>query len=107
MFFLLLASMRVYDSSNSGNRPHFTINVLNVAFIPIIFNQIAFFCHFGGIPPLKKTLKVPHLSVQFIVVWPQSCDSLAGGKWAFSQEIGWPFPFKYLKIGALASYQNP
>jgi hypothetical protein len=39
---LSVASMRVSGYFNRGKWPQFTINILNVAFIPIIFNQIAF-----------------------------------------------------------------
>jgi hypothetical protein len=39
---LLVASMRVSGYFNRGIWPQFSINILNVAFIPIVFSPIAF-----------------------------------------------------------------
>jgi hypothetical protein len=39
---LLLALMSVSGDFNSGKWPQITTNILRVAFIPIVFNQIAF-----------------------------------------------------------------
>jgi hypothetical protein len=47
----LVASMRFSDYYNSGKWPQLIINILNVAFIPIVFNQIAL---------LSATLAVYH-----------------------------------------------
>jgi hypothetical protein len=62
--------MRVSDYINSRKWPQFIMNILNVAFIQIVFNQIEFFiCHFGGIPPLRKTLCLSTLFVCFSTLY--------------------------------------
>jgi hypothetical protein len=49
-----MASTRVSDYFESGKWPQFMINILNVAFIPIVINLIAFFLPLWRYTATKK-----------------------------------------------------
>jgi hypothetical protein len=75
--------MRESDYLNSAKWPQFIINILNVVFIPIVFNQIAF---------SSATLAVYHhrkkTGPQCFLQWPYTAETVVWlEKWQYKSHI--------------------